>query len=42
MDPVTVHVAVGTDIIHIHPGADGAAMADQPSRLGCSAAWSPA
>lgn len=23
--PVTVHVAVGTDIIHIHPGADGAA-----------------
>lgn len=24
--PVTVHVAVGTDIIHIHPGADGAAM----------------
>ena len=22
--PVTVHVAVGTDIIHIHPGADGA------------------
>jgi hypothetical protein len=24
--PVTVHVAVGTDIIHIHPGADGAAL----------------
>ncbi|HEB70727.1 MAG TPA: hypothetical protein ENI88_14085 [Desulfobulbus sp.] len=24
--PVTVHVAVGTDIIHIHPGADGAAI----------------
>jgi hypothetical protein len=23
--PVTVHVAVGTDIIHIHPSADGAA-----------------
>jgi len=23
--PVTVHVALGTDIIHIHPGADGAA-----------------
>ncbi len=23
--PVTVHVAIGTDIIHIHPGADGAA-----------------
>lgn len=22
--PVTVHVAVGTDIVHIHPGADGA------------------
>lgn len=24
--PVTVHVAVGTDIIHMHPAADGAAM----------------
>ncbi len=24
--PVTVHVAVGTDIIHIHPAADGAAI----------------
>lgn len=24
--PVTVHVAMGTDIIHIHPGADGAAI----------------
>lgn len=24
--PVTVHVAVGTDIIHIHPDADGAAI----------------
>ncbi len=24
--PVTVHVAVGTDIIHIHPGADGSAI----------------
>lgn len=24
--PVTVHVALGTDIIHIHPGADGAAI----------------
>jgi hypothetical protein len=24
--PVTVHVAVGTDIIHMHPGADGAAL----------------
>lgn len=24
--PVTVHVAVGTDIVHIHPGADGAAI----------------
>ena len=23
--PVTVHVAIGTDIIHIHPSADGAA-----------------
>ncbi|OWK40450.1 hypothetical protein [Fimbriiglobus ruber] len=24
--PFTVHVAIGTDIIHMHPGADGAAM----------------
>ena len=24
--PVTVHVAIGTDIIHIHPGADGASI----------------
>lgn len=24
--PVTVHVAMGTDIIHMHPGMDGAAM----------------
>ena len=24
--PVTVHVAIGTDIIHFHPGADGASM----------------
>lgn len=24
--PVTVHVAVGTDIVHIHPAADGAAI----------------
>lgn len=24
--PVTVHVAMGTDIIHIHPSADGAAI----------------
>ena len=26
--PVTVHVAIGTDIPHIHPAADGAAMGD--------------
>jgi hypothetical protein len=26
--PVTVHVAVGTDIIHMHPDADGAALGD--------------
>jgi len=26
--PVTVHVAVGTDIIHMHPGADGAAIGE--------------
>jgi len=24
--PATVHVAVGTDIVHMHPGADGAAI----------------
>jgi hypothetical protein len=24
--PLTVHVAIGTDIIHMHPGADGAAI----------------
>jgi hypothetical protein len=24
--PVTIHVAVGTDIIHMHPSADGAAI----------------
>jgi len=24
--PVTVHVAIGSDIIHVHPGADGAAI----------------
>ena len=24
--PVTVHLAVGTDITHVHPGADGAAL----------------
>ena len=24
--PVTVHVAIGTDIVHIHPNADGAAI----------------
>jgi hypothetical protein len=26
--PVTVHVAVGTDVIHQHPSADGAAMGE--------------
>lgn len=26
--PVTVHVAVGTDIIHMHPAADGAAIGE--------------
>jgi hypothetical protein len=24
--PVTVHVAIGTDIVHIHPDADGASI----------------
>ena len=26
--PATVHVAIGTDIIHMHPSADGAAIGD--------------
>jgi len=26
--PVTVHVAIGTDIIHMHPAADGAAIGE--------------
>jgi len=26
--PVTVHVAVGTDILHVHPGMDGAATGE--------------
>jgi len=37
--PVTVHVAVGTDIIHIHPSADGAAIGQTSHhdfRLFCS------
>lgn len=37
--PVTVHVAVGTDIVHIHPAADGGAIgqtSQQDFRLLCS------
>jgi hypothetical protein len=37
--PVTVHVAIGTDIVHIHPAADGAATGrttHQDFRLLCS------
>ncbi|MGW8320563.1 MAG: hypothetical protein ACWGSD_03315 [Thermodesulfobacteriota bacterium] len=30
--PVTVHVAIGTDIIHMHPLADGAAMGEASLR----------
>jgi len=30
--PVTVHVAIGTDITHMHPGADGAAYGDASMR----------
>ena len=26
--PVTVHVAIGTDIIHVHPAVDGAAIGE--------------
>jgi deoxyhypusine synthase len=36
--PVTVHVAIGTDIVHIHPNADGAATGQttfQDFRLLC-------
>ncbi len=37
--PVTVHVAVGTDIVHIHPSADGSAIgrtSHNDFRLFCS------
>ncbi len=37
--PVTVHVALGTDIVHIHPSADGAAIGQTSHydfRLFCS------
>jgi deoxyhypusine synthase len=37
--PITVHVAIGTDIVHIHPSADGAAIGQttlQDFRLLCS------
>lgn len=30
--PVTVHVAIGTDIIHMHPAADGAAIGQASMR----------
>jgi hypothetical protein len=30
--PVTVHVAIGTDIIHMHPAASGAAIGDTSLR----------
>jgi hypothetical protein len=30
--PATVHVAIGTDIIHMHPGADGAAIGSTSMR----------
>jgi Deoxyhypusine synthase len=30
--PVTVHVAIGTDIIHMHPAASGAAIGDSSLR----------
>jgi hypothetical protein len=30
--PLTVHVAIGTDIIHMHPGASGAALGDASLR----------
>lgn len=30
--PITVHVAIGTDIIHVHPSASGAAIGDTSLR----------
>jgi hypothetical protein len=30
--PVTVHVAIGTDIVHMHPAADGAAIGETSLR----------
>lgn len=30
--PVTVHVAIGTDVLHMHPGADGAAIGESSLR----------
>jgi len=30
--PLTVHVAIGTDIIHIHPGVDGSAIGETSHR----------
>jgi hypothetical protein len=30
--PVTVHVALGTDIVHMHPGCDGAAVGEASLR----------
>lgn len=30
--PVTVHVGIGTDIVHMHPSADGAAIGDTSLR----------
>ncbi|MCC6446405.1 MAG: hypothetical protein IT210_23510 [Armatimonadetes bacterium] len=30
--PVTVHVGIGTDIVHMHPGADGAAVGEASLR----------
>lgn len=30
--PFTVHVAIGTDVVHIHPSSDGAALGDASHR----------
>jgi deoxyhypusine synthase len=30
--PATIHVAIGTDIVHMHPGADGAAIGEGSMR----------
>ena len=40
--PLTVHVGIGTDIIHMHPQASGAAIGEgqhEPMRMAPTGAW---